>query len=1640
MTPARHHAEWLSLVESSGPFLSMPVLLRVFPQGLDHRDSTRAAALRENYEDWLERGRPLLHVHTAWIRHVLENLLEWPTDFIAEGQSIPAGLEASQPHFGETLRPDFVLRRPLGSEGDTAPQLLVTTYSPIQDLEKPVNGKIWKASPATRMTELLHATGVPLGLVTNGEHWMIVYAPRGETCGFASWYADLWMQEPITLRAFHSLLHLRRFFGVAAGETLAALYAESAKDQQEVTDQLGRQVRRAVEMLVAAFDQIDDDSGRTLLTGVPEKEVYDAALTVMMRLVFLFCAEERGLLLLGDALYDQHYAVSTLRELLRERADQHGEEVLERRHDAWSRLLATFRVVHGGVQHESMRLPAYGGSLFDPDRYPFLEGREKDTRWRETPSQPLPVNNRVVLHLLEALQLLRVRVPGGGPTEARRVSFRALDIEQIGHVYEGLLDHTARRADQLYIGLSGKHEPEIPLSKLEELFGIDPANFADRESVSPGAGLLAAESHEAHTLPFPARPVSYQNFIAPPAALIEFLKEETGRSAKALESALGYGTPKPRGRQPKATPEGQSKIQNLQSSIGNQSYDHHSLLLACGQDPRLARRVAPFAGLLRTDDFGRLAVIRPGSVFVTAGTDRRSSGTHYTPKSLTEPIVKHTLDPLVYIGPAEGIPEAEWKLKSPAEILSLKICDLAMGSGAFLVQACRYLADRLCEAWELSEREMREASSFDIQHSKFIILPNGSLSTGHATERLLPADPAERVALARRYVADRCLYGVDINPMAVEMAKLSLWLITLQKDRPFTFLDHALKCGDSLLGVSDVKQIENFSLRPGDRQMTFATANLFRYIEEAAGKRRALEDLPSNDHSQIETKNRLHAEAEAATAKVKAIADCLIALELLGLDGKAYEEQRADEAEKAQRLMQQDADAGMKSEIKNLNTALAAHAKMQLGGRRPLHWPVEYPEVFERGGFDAFVGNPPFLAGTRLEPVFGAQYRSYLVAEIAKGRRGVRGAADFCCYFFLRISSLIRHTAHISLIATNSISQGDSRVVCLQPLLDSDVEIYWAESSRPWPGIAALDVALIAFGPRGLGMPKLLNGEKVSFIDSALSPNDPARRDPMTLKECENRAFEGAKVAGDGFIITFEEAQSLIRANPKSVEVVKPYLNGDDINQNIASRPSQWVINFRGFPLDKTQANEISARDFPDCLKIVEARVLPERLKLDDDTAWNRGLKAKWWQFGLWRPAIEAAMHGKERAFVTSKVTAHHVFVAVSREIVCADSALVVCLSEWKDFAIIQSSIHGAWAHRPGAMTLGTTLRYQPTFAFITFPFPRITEDTAYSLNRLGKDYEERRTKAAEGFCVAMTDLYNLYHNPTEQSPDISQLRALHVEMDRAVALAYGWPLLVDGQVVQPPADGSYNPPPSSFAPLDLGHGFHETKQGIRYTLSEPARREVLDRLLALNHQRHAEELAAGLHEKKRKAKKSATPGAEQPASKRGRKAAITVFAEPQELGLDFGPPVPAKPTGDARFAATLIIGLLSEAQRQKTSLRMSQLKQAFDFVTQPTMMEGAAPNASRGVVKQWVAKWSSPIGPDWFIPTLKLLKGGTVKAASSADDPPMVLVGKPLQPDSPDLLEGIRLAVQVVGFAPPVPKELMKSLVRERRSIFTTP
>jgi hypothetical protein len=262
-------------------------------------------------------------------------------DVLKVGKDLPGVMKCDLPEHGVTLRPDYAV---VDGRPGSSSRMLVSIYGPDVSLSEALKYDGWAAPPAERMVELCRATGVRLGLVTNGEHWMFVDAVVGKVTSLASSYARHWGTEPVTLQAFVSLLGVRRFF-VHGGEQLPALLDKSLEHQDEVTDALGEQVRRAVEVLIQALDRADVDRNRELLTGVETAELYEPGLTVMMRIVFLLSAEERGLLLMGDPRYEANYAVSTLRLQLR-----------------------------------------LGGSLFDPDRFPFLEGRAKGSNWKADPA------------------------------------------------------------------------------------------------------------------------------------------------------------------------------------------------------------------------------------------------------------------------------------------------------------------------------------------------------------------------------------------------------------------------------------------------------------------------------------------------------------------------------------------------------------------------------------------------------------------------------------------------------------------------------------------------------------------------------------------------------------------------------------------------------------------------------------------------------------------------------------------------------------------------------------------------------------------------------------------------------------------------------------------------------------------------------------------------------------------------------------------------------------------------------------------------------------------------------------------------------------------------------------------------------
>lgn len=1345
---ASQHADWLRLIEVSGPFLSLPVLVQTFGHGLDKVESEAMRRIRTGYAEWKE-GAKSDAADRDWIETVITGLLEHEAASLTrfdQSSNVPAALRHRVEEHAETLWPQIAIKESDKTLPDGA-RVLVCTYPRSQRLDRAVTGSRWSASPQSRMAELCRATGVRLGLVTNGEQWTLVDAPKDETIGYATWYAQLWLDEPGTLSAFRSLLGRHRLFAVGQDETLESLLTKSRENQHEVTTQLGLQVRRAVEVLVRALDRSDQDSKRALLQHVGVTEIYQAAVTVMMRLVFLLSAEERGLLLLGDPLFDQHYAVSTLCEQLREVADKHGEEVLERRCDAWCRLLAAFRAVYGGVQHDRLQIRAYGGGLFDPDRFPFLEGRPKGTAWRSTLADPLPIDNRTVLHALESLQFLQVRI--GGHTESRRLSFRALGIEQIGHVYEGLLDHTAVRAKDITLGLLGPDgaEAEVPLAELEE------------------------KSRRGE------------------ADLIDFLHEHKVKSGKpAIKKLLTAEVPAVR----------LGRMERL-----------------C-RDVATWKRVEPFAALIRDDDFGQPIILLAGQLYATAGQDRRSTGTHYTPRSLTEPIVEHTLEPLVYIGPTDGKPREEWQLRSATEILGLKVCDMACGSGAFLVQACRYLADRLLEAWAIAENATPAPNAGKLN------LPTITFDGIAATDErdLVPRDLDERLLVARRLIAQRCLYGVDINPVAAEMAKLSIWLLTLSKDKPFSFLDHAIRSGDSLLGLLDLEQLRRFTLdRSGKEDVTFNQLRMTDLIEKASGTRLQIEHINSENIGHVQVQARLLGEAEKQTERLRFAADMLVS---------GYLQPARNAAERQLAISSAAIKAG-ELVLSGTSDDLREFGGRALGGKRPFHWCLEFPEISALGGFDAIIGNPPFIGGKRIGTELGEEYGPLIKSIHTPGEKG---AADLVVYFLRAAFVLLRPGGCAGLLATKTVAEGDTRRIGLETLAERGADLFRAERSLSWPGTASVVVSVVHFASRQTRIQRVLNGVPVAQISSLLTA-DGVTMAPKILASSKLEAGTGTYLYGEGFVVSPQEYADALGADPRNAEVLMPYLTSEDLNATPGARCSRYAINFRDWPRERAQA---CAWPF----KRLEETVRPIR-----DGLSGQIHEECFWKHWDRRDSLYAAINGEAAVLVCGRVTKYFQFVRCPSTWLYSDAVVVFVTSSWAVFAVLQSVCYLTWADT-FKTNLGETGRFSVKDCFRTFPPPIVQGETWASQNAvlqaIGMQCHEHRKSTSESRGIGLTDLYNLLHAADENSHDLQMLRDAHVALDRAVVAAYGWDDLAE----------------------KLQPGFYPTMQGERFTIHPDARAEILARLLALNHQRYAEEVAAGLHDK---GKSNAKP-AKQPKTK----------------------------------------------------------------------------------------------------------------------------------------------------------------------------
>ncbi len=1340
------HAEWLSLIEITGPFLTVSMLDKAFPQGLEAVETPRRQKLRAAYEEWLEavdqEDRLLPELHREWVRLVLTEMLEYDQESLTHEGDWPDDLPSvsSQEHTG-TFKPDWIVRSP----ADGKPRLFIAVLPPDTDLESVPRGDGWPVSLQERMTLLCRAHGVRVGLLTDGERWMLVNAPVGSTSSQASWYARLWFQEPITLKAFQSLLGVRRCFGPAE-DTLESLLDESLKHHEEVTDTLGEQVRRAVEVLVQCLDKADEDRNRELLRDVEPAELYEAGLTVMMRLVFVLCAEERGLLLLGDSVYDRCYAVSTLRGQLAEEADRHGPEVLDRRHDAWARLLAVFRAVYGGIEHESLRMPALGGSLFDPDRFPFLEGRAKGTHWRDTSAAPLPIDNRTVLLLLNSLQVLE---QSGG---ALLLSYRALDVEQIGHVYEGLLEHTVARVPRVTLGLQGSQKAKNPNVALAEL-----------ESAR-----LDGE-----------------------AALVKLVVDVTGRS----ESAIRNGLSKP-----------------ADDTVFGR------VLGVCGGDTALAERIRLFTNLIRTDAWDDPIVYRDNSFMVTLGADRRETGTHYTPKSLTESIVTTTLEPVVYVGPAEGKPREEWTLKSSREILDLKVCDPAMGSGAFLVQACRYLGEKLVEAW-LHEEAAGKAITVD-----------GEALDQLGAEEPLPSQLDERLTIARRLVAERCLYGVDINPLAVELAKLSIWLVTLAKGRPFGFLDHNLRSGDSLLGIHRLEQLTRLRMdtESGQQyQLRIFGQNVEAAVNEAIELRKRLRATTIRDIKDVEAMARLDHEARRKLESIELIADAMIG-EALRCGGNA---RALDTALDTLATMAGDFLSGnerMGEQIaRQARTALAIDLPTGKPTRKPFHWALEFPEVFEQGGFDGIVGNPPFLGNRLWKSVLGErlQWQCQMVLGASPGK------IDLCVVFHRRAVDLLRPDGCYGMLATSNIAEGSAIEVGLGVIVQNG-SIYFARKGMPWPGSASVVVAIVGFIKGEWQAECDADGRSCPRIGPRLEPEAADVWLPQTLPDAPF-AFAGVDNSkGLAFVIT-PDSPWFGRLKNEPGCLLRPYITGDDITSSALNRIGRWALDIGDLSLDEVRRRWPLAHHF--LVEEVQPTRTVEALKS------YKGLIDRWWQFWNHRAELMRRIRQCEKFIAYSKVTKHPICMLADSNWIYTNQVLLVANEREDMLAICLSSFFRAWLERFCGGGMGVTLRLSIRESVAKYPVPEQSVATAgveaaTQFNRLVAEFS-----AAHG--CGLTDVMNAIHSPDNADATIAELRSLLPVIDAEVASAYGW------------------------NDVDLTHDFRAFGGGSandkwRWALSADATATLLEKLVALNRARFEANSDAPATTKK---------------ANRGRRAKITV-------------------------------------------------------------------------------------------------------------------------------------------------------------------
>ncbi|MEX0774753.1 MAG: hypothetical protein WD042_03455 [Phycisphaeraceae bacterium] len=817
----------------------------------------------------------------------------------------------------------------------------------------------------------LRATSQSLALLTNGQQWRLIFAGL-DFDAFVEWDISQWFTEgepSEEFAGFRSLLQPRLWHSEQPGAAcpLLAAVRDSRKGQADLSQVLGERVRQAAEHLIQAHA-----AALTSEQNLPPADIYRAAVRMIMRLVVVLFAESRERLLPRDnTIYYNTYSLHGLRELL-DRISPH------RLADAWAaypRILALFKLIYAGSTHEAMPVPAYGGELFAPGRADSADGMSRAMRLFEAAclNQSL-MSDLDVRKTLDLLTRTKIKIRQGRTATwvTAPVDFSSLDSAYIGILYEGLLDFELRCAapDEPIVFLAVGNEPALPLSTLEQMDDSavknllaklkDTSSSDDEEAGDDEAGEAEAADEEAESeeTAEEAQDQSSDEAAAepPPETDPHYTLQARAENWARRVCQLANLVTKTRG---KATPEKQMQY-----------------------DRALAAKARQLV----------VKVVLPGEWFLVRwGGTRKGSGTFYTRPPLAVPTVHRTLRPLAYDPPlgADGKPDTlapttDWSVKPPEAILAIKVCDPACGSGSFPLAALRFLTNALFESMQKYGR-FRQHNGRDIMD-----LIRDQQGKESLVNEALPCRPDDddfepRVkAVLRRYIVERCIYGVDLNPLSVELCRLALWIETLDPSLPMTFLDHKIKPGNALVGAW-FDQFLHYPAMAWEREGGDKThTNGVHFQKEAWTKAiKALAKQVKDDLKHFIDGGHLFYPIDLTTVQTghDAAEAALKAIHELGItqvDQRAQQYEALLASPAFQRLKaafdlwcalwfwpaDQLDDAPLPTEFaeSKLNDVAIQTASRLAGEHRFFHWELEFPDVFNAGsqGFSAVLGNPPW--------------------------------------------------------------------------------------------------------------------------------------------------------------------------------------------------------------------------------------------------------------------------------------------------------------------------------------------------------------------------------------------------------------------------------------------------------------------------------------------------------------------------------------------------------------------------------------------------------------------------------------------------------------------------------------------------------